>query len=124
MAVNSIKNRVLRRKADFENLKKTGRRLSPTSWLIVNYGKNEEQQLRFGLTVSAKVGSSVIRNKLKRWCRLYFRKAIDAGFDQGLDINVIFKTVSADFYKRISHKEVELALEEFFKRIQTYRNKR
>jgi ribonuclease P protein component len=116
-AENNIKNRVLRRKAEFESLKRTGRRYQPTSWLIVNYRKNEDGYLRFGLTASTKVGSAVVRNRLKRWCREYFRHLVDGGFDMGLDIHVIFKSVSADFYRKSRHEQVNAALDQFVQRM-------
>ncbi len=66
-----------------------------------SYGKTPEGYLRFGITISGKVGNSVTRNRLKRWCREYFRKTLEGRTDRGIDANVIFKPVSAEFYRKI-----------------------
>lgn len=61
--------------------------------------------MRFGVTASRKVGSAVVRNKLKRWCRDYFRAFLSAGKSFEADINIIFKPMDANFYKGLSHAE-------------------
>lgn len=116
MAGNNIKTRVLRQQSDFLKIKNTGKRYSPNQWLLLNYLKNEKQHLRYGMTISKKVGNAVIRNRLKRWVREYFRQMLNDGFDPDYDFNVIFKPVNADFYKSIQHKTVQEGLQFAFAR--------
>lgn len=67
--------------------------------------------MRFGVTASRKVGSAVVRNKLKRWSREYFRESLKAGNTLEADINIIFKPMEENFYKGLSHGEFVKALD-------------
>lgn len=96
---------VIKRSSEFLSLKQTGKRYWPTKWLLLNYQKNSVGQLRFGITASRKVGPAVVRNKLKRWSREYFRAFFVAGKAIEADINIIFKPMDANFYKGLSHEE-------------------
>lgn len=97
-------------------IKNTGKRYSPNQWLILNYLKNEKNFLRYGMTISKKVGTAVLRNRLKRWTREYIRKMLRDGFDPDYDFNVIYKPTSPDFYKKLQHAEVQTALDKAFAR--------
>ncbi|MBV2167236.1 MAG: ribonuclease P protein component [Bdellovibrio sp.] len=96
---------VIKRSSEFLSLKQTGKRYWPTKWLLLNYQKNSVGQLRFGVTASRKVGSAVVRNKLKRWSREYFRASLMAGKSIEADINIIFKPMDANFYKGLPYEE-------------------
>lgn len=96
---------VIRRSSEFLDIKQTGKRHWPTKWLLLNYKKNTWGQVRFGVTASRKVGSAVVRNKLKRWTREHFRSFLMAGKSIEADINIIFKPMEANFYKGLSHEE-------------------
>jgi ribonuclease P protein component len=105
---------VLRTKTDFENLFRKGHRLYPSSWMILNFNSNNLSCLRYGLTVSRAVGNAVMRNKLKRWSREYLRgtsRELDFSKDKGLDINVVFKKVNDEFYKKLTYDEFESVLD-------------
>ncbi|HRO66538.1 MAG TPA: ribonuclease P protein component [Pseudobdellovibrionaceae bacterium] len=101
---------VLKRNSEFLELKKQGRRFWPTSWLLLNYRHRPEGFIRFGVTASRKVGSAVVRNKLKRWCREFFREFAKSDRGYGVEINVIFKPIDRGFYKGLSHDEFLKAL--------------
>ncbi len=95
----------IKRASEFLELKHSGKRYWPTKWLLLNYQKNELGTIRFGITASRKVGSAVVRNKLKRWCREAIRAfSIDEG-SIGVDVNIIFRPMDSDFYKGLSHDE-------------------
>lgn len=69
--------------------------------------KSSNGDLRFGVTASRKTGPAVVRNKLKRWCREYFRTSIVASNSFEADINIIFKPMDSNFYKGLSHSEFQ-----------------
>lgn len=102
---------VIKRSSEFLTIKQTGKRHWPTKWLLLNYKKNLDGQLRFGVTASRKVGSAVVRNKLKRWSREYFRAFLLAGKSIEADINIIFKPMDSNFYKGLSHEEFTKGLD-------------
>lgn len=105
----------LRKSSDFNNIKKLGRKIYIQNWGILNYIPNKEPKSRFGWTVSRRVGSAVIRNKLKRWCREYFKKT---QFIKSYDLNVIFReTNDKDFYKDISYKDFCFCMDQGLKKI-------
>ncbi len=67
------KERVLRRSKDFERLLKGGKRVRFESFDVV-YGSNDFGYSRVGYIVSKKISKkSVIRNRVKRLFREYFR---------------------------------------------------
>lgn len=67
--------------------------------------KNDTDQNRLGISVSKKVGNSVIRHHLTRLVRESYRLHEDI-FNNGLDIVVIARSTARD----ISYHEVESAL--------------
>jgi ribonuclease P protein component len=108
----------LTRSSDFLHLKLHGKRFITANWLIISYLYNDSEKLRLGWTISRQVGNAVTRNKFKRWCREYFRLNL-CGKDvvSGMDINVVFRPCSKDFYKKLSRKELEIHLDKFFRKI-------
>jgi ribonuclease P protein component len=81
-----VKNR-LRRGADFQRGFQRGR--SAANRFLVLYGcPNQLPQSRLGLSVSRKVGSSVVRNRWKRLLREAFRLS-RVELPQGLDLITI-----------------------------------
>ncbi len=95
---------IIRRTSDFENIRESGRRLSPSRWMTIGYIPNNLDCCRYGWTISRKVGSAVTRNRLKRWCRSYLR-SVDGSLKNSLDINIVFKPNGTEFYKKVEHAE-------------------
>ena len=75
--------------------------------------------MRFGITISKKVGKAVLRNKLKRWIRNILKDFSESSGQFSFDLNFVFKPVNNAFYKSLQFKEfreqVELALRKIAK---------
>ena len=98
------KNGIIKKNRDFQNVYKKGR--SYANRLLVMYVlENQTDCNRIGISVSKKVGNSVIRHHLTRLIRESYRLHEDM-FNNGLDIVVVAR-VSA---KGASYHEVESAL--------------
>lgn len=70
--------------------------------------------------LSRKVANSVVRNRMKRWCREFLRQHIvkgDAVIPYGLDINFAFRPQSKDFYKDLRRAELDNILSRLEKKI-------
>jgi ribonuclease P protein component len=63
----------LLRRADFLALLVGSRKISTKRFLIV-WKQLDSSSARIGITVSKKVGNSVVRNRIKRYVREYFRQ--------------------------------------------------
>src|SRR2546428_2216695 len=77
----------LRRPLDFRRVYDR-RRSASDCWLIVYACENGLPHRRFGMSVSRKVGSAVVRNRLRRLYREAYRLTRDT-MPPGLDIVVI-----------------------------------
>ena len=62
----------IKKTADFKTVYKLGKVASNRFFAVYAFpdGKN---QMRLGLSIGKKVGKAVIRNKLRRWIKEYFR---------------------------------------------------
>lgn len=107
----------LKRSSDFNLIKINGQKKKASHWLLLAFQKNELGHLRYGCTISSKVAPSVLRNKLKRWTREFFRHAADQGLNPELDINLVFRPMPKDFYKNLIFKDFEAVLNRAFKEI-------
>lgn len=106
----------IKKKSDFEKLKKLGKRVFLTPWLIVNVAKNSDKHVRAGYTISGKVGGAVVRNKLKRWSREIISQWAKENV-MGVDINVVFKPKEEGFYRKLRFSEVHSAWTESWPKI-------
>lgn len=100
----------LRKRAEFIQLASAKHKITVSGFLIV-WQKNDLKVARLGLTVSKKVGSAVLRNKIKRYVREYFRRVrLKLPI---VDINVIARHESA----QMNFSDVELELVKAFHKI-------
>jgi ribonuclease P protein component len=104
---------VIKRSSDFEEIRLKGKRIFPCRWLTIGALKKTNEPLKIGWTISSKVGSSVIRNKLKRWCRVYLRQE-DLNIKSGYYINIIFRPTNNDFYKNLQYSDLKNQLDKVF----------
>lgn len=77
----------LLKRAEFLKLSRTGAKLQSASFIVIS-STNHRSESRLGITVSGKVGNAVIRNRIKRQVREFFRRC-RAGLRPGTDILVI-----------------------------------
>lgn len=119
--VNSNKLQTLKSPRDFEEIRKSGRKVQPNPWLILSYLNNDKSRLRCGWTIPKYVGPAVIRNRLKRWCREFFRKE---DLNLSLDLNVVLRRREKDFYKKLKHEEFNEALVTAMAKIKRPKNSR
>jgi ribonuclease P protein component len=71
----------------------------------MNFVANCDGILRCGWTLPKQVGPAVIRNRLKRWSRVYFRHLLLMGEAVPVDVNLVFRKTETDFYKRLRYSE-------------------
>lgn len=116
---------VLKQRSQFLALLKKGQKVRPSDWLLINFAPNDVGVLRCGWTLPRHVGSAVIRNRLKRWSRVYFRALIKASGDLpgdlspdefspdefSIDINLVFRKAENDFYRRLDYERFSEVLD-------------
>ncbi len=94
----------LKKNSDFQRVYKNGRSVA-NRYLVMYVLENQTNQNRIGISVSKKVGNSVIRHHITRLVRESYRLHEDM-FNSGLDIVVIAR-VSA---KGATYWDIEKAL--------------
>ena len=94
----------LKKNQDFQNVYKNGRSYA-NKYLVMYVLKNEKEKNRIGISVSKKVGNSVIRHHLTRLIRESYRLHEDM-FNSGLDIVVIARVTAKD----IGYHQIESSL--------------
>ena len=94
----------LKKNRDFQYVYKNGKSFA-NKCLVMYVIPNELNKNRLGISVSKKVGNSVVRHHLTRLIRESYRLQEDM-FNSGLDIVVIARNTAKD----ISYHEVESAL--------------
>ena len=94
----------LKKNKDFQNVYRKGKSYA-NRYFVMYVLKNETEQNRLGISVSKKVGNSVIRHHLTRLVREAYRLHEDM-FNSGLDIVVIARSTAKD----ITYHQVESAL--------------
>ena len=94
----------LKKNSDFQKVYRQGKSYA-NRYLVMYVLENHTEGNRLGISVSKKVGNSVIRHHLTRLIRESYRLHEDM-FNNGLDIVVIAKSTARD----ISYHETESAL--------------
>ena len=85
-------DRLLKR-PEFVRISNTGTRVHNRHFLVI-YLPGDRERSRIGITVTKKVGNAVVRNRLKRLVREYFRTH-RSRVPAHLDINLIVKREAA-----------------------------
>ncbi len=100
----------LTRKSEYETVFRHGERVSGRAF-VCYWRRREAQGCKLGMTVSRKVGNAVVRNRIKRHVREFFRTH-RALFCEPVDVAVIARTESAG----LSGRECAVALRELLQR--------
>lgn len=87
---NKPKLITLKKRSEFVKLSQSAKKFHSSS-LIILIKPNILKHIRFGFTVSGKVGNAVVRNKVKRQIREIIRKSKYHVLDKNLDIVLIAK---------------------------------
>ena len=94
----------LKKNQDFQKVYRNGTSKG-NRYLVMYVLKNQYMKNRLGISVSKKVGNSVVRHRLTRLIRESYRLHEEM-FNSGLDIVVVARSTAKD----ISYHEVESAL--------------
>jgi len=106
---NGVKNcfpsryRLLKR-SDFLHVANMGCKIV-TPHFIICYMENVHSHARLGVTVSKKIGNAVLRNKLKRYLREFFRNNKNI-FKNNYDFSIIARNKISN----INHEKLNLLL--------------
>jgi ribonuclease P protein component len=105
---NFPKSARLRKRREFLKLSRAGRKIQSAHFVIVS-GMNDCGKTRLGITVSAKVGNAVVRNRIKRSLREFFRRhRHDLGV--GVDFLVIARKNASEISSRNITEEMSRSL--------------
>lgn len=99
-----IHSESLKKNKDFQHVYKNGTSQA-NRYLVMYVLKNQYRKNRLGISVSKKVGNSVVRHRVTRLIRESYRLN-EMEFKNGLDIVVIARPSAKD----ITYKDVESAL--------------
>ncbi len=94
----------LKKNMDFQNVYKNGKSYA-NKYLVMYVLENNLKKNRIGISVSKKVGNSVIRHRITRLIRESYRLQEDV-FNSSLDIVVIARGNA----REVGYKEIESAL--------------
>lgn len=100
------KPKPLTRSSDYKEASIKGKKLRPAPWLSLHVFPLTEELSYYGITVSRKVGPSVIRNRIKRWVRNCVRS--EKWPEQFISKRVVFvfrPQTSEEFYKQLKYKD-------------------
>ena len=94
----------LKKNMDFQNVYKNGKSYA-NKYLVMYVLENDLKRNRIGISVSKKVGNSVIRHRITRLIRESYRLQEDV-FNSSLDIVVLARSTA----REVGYKEIESAL--------------
>lgn len=108
---------VLRSSKDFEHLKNKGSKVFLDKKILVVYLRNNLDTHRVGWTLSRSVGNAVLRNRLKRYAREFFRTQNHLISKSKLDVNLVFLKSGSHLFKKMDYNEFQKLLLPCWKKI-------
>ena len=90
----------LKKSGDFQSVYRNGRSLANRYLVVYVKKRDDDGENRVGISVSKKVGNSVVRHRIKRLLRESYRLQ-EAMFNSGLDIVIVARqgAASVDYFK-------------------------
>lgn len=83
--------------------------------MLIYRRKNKTGTVRLGCTIPRYVGPAVVRNRLRRWCKEYFRQWAKLLEKDGTwDVSLVFLKSEAEMYRSLKHKELNAVLDTNF----------
>jgi len=98
----------LRKRPQFLKLSRTGNKFQSAHFVVISK-TNDVIENRLGITVSGKVGNSVVRNRIKRQVREFFRRH-RADLPKGTDFLIIARSGAASLAGELIMSELERTL--------------
>lgn len=86
-------------------------------WLLGLVLNKPTGPLRVGWTIPGYVGTAVIRNRFKRWLRVYFQRLPREIGGLRVDMNLIFRKEKKSFYSEMEHKNFDQAVTQLLTKI-------
>lgn len=98
----------LRKRPEFLKLSRAGRKQQSANFVVISK-PNDRAETRLGITVSGKVGNSVVRNRIKRQVREFFRRH-RSELAPSCDLLIIARTSAAALPAKCVGAELERVL--------------
>ena len=98
----------LRKRPQFLKLSRTGSKFHSAHFVVISKS-NDAIESRLGITVSGKVGNSVVRNRIKRQVREFFRRR-RAELPKGTDFLIIARSGAATLASELIARELQRAM--------------
>jgi ribonuclease P protein component len=101
---------VLKSSKDFERLKLKGSKVFLEKKILVCYLINDLDHHRVGWTLPRAVGNAVLRNRLKRYSREFFRTQNHIISKSKLDVNLVFLKSGSIHFKKMDYNDFKKLL--------------
>lgn len=98
----------LLKRAEFLKISRSGAKFQSANFVVIS-SANDGRGARLGITVSSKVGNSVVRNRIKRRVREFFRRR-RATLRPSIDILVIARKSAASLVGKSIQDELDKIL--------------
>jgi ribonuclease P protein component len=83
----------------------------------MNFVESPSGHMRCGWTLPRQVAPAVVRNRLKRWARVYFRGRLKDEQTLPVDLNLVFRKTEGDFYKKLSYERFASVMDKGWKEL-------
>ncbi len=97
-------------KAGYSAVFKKGQRL-PGRYFVCYLARQEERDCKLGMAISRKVGNAVVRNRIKRYLREFFRTN-KSRFPSAIQMVVVARPAAAE----LGYHECEMAIGKLLRR--------